>query len=294
MGRRQPAGAGKVAARAKKVPAVRPRLLSVAPAKDRSVRVRSGAGAGEARNPQKAPLAPQAASARPGLRRGNARAAIALITAPLAAGNGYRHLWVGNTGMGKTWGARALVAEPGQLTLIHDDSKAAPEYPGVRYFANVADLKSQPADDVRGLTAVGFRGDPYQAITCEVEEVSAWALELARGGTPVRLVVDETSRAVSDTGKTLLAPSLRLCATVGRTMGLSISAGAQEIIFMPRALLAQASSIALFRVESADVNYLRERLAWDPELLAAAAQLDVGDFLIRQPATRWDRTIYRF
>ena len=196
--------------------------------------------------------------------------------------------------MGKTWAARHLVALPGQLTLIHDDSKAQPEYPGVKYFPNVAELLSRPADDVRQLAAVGFRGDPYRAITCEVEEVADLALRLARGGVPVRLVVDETSRAMSDTGKTLLAPSLRTCATVGRVMGLSVSAGAQEVVYMPRALLAQASSIGLFRIEAADVNYLRERLAWDPELLAAAADLGEGDFLIRQPATRWDRTIYRF
>jgi hypothetical protein len=196
--------------------------------------------------------------------------------------------------MGKTWAARHLVAQPGQLTLIHDDSKAQPEYPGVRCFASVAELLAQPADEARQLAAVAFRGDPYRGIVCEVEEVADLALRFARARIPVRLVVDETSRAVSDTGRTLLAPSLKACATVGRNMGLSISAGAQEVMYMPRALLAQASSISIFRVESADVNYLRERLSWDPELLAAATDLPEGDYLIRRPATPWDRTVYRF
>ena len=294
MGRRHPAPAGALAARAKKVPAVRTRLHSIAAATDRALPARSRARTGETGHPQKAKVAPQAAGAVPGLRRGDARAALAVITAPQRQGNGYRHLWIGNTGMGKTWAARVLVSQPGQLSLIHDDSKAAPEYPGITYFPNVSALLEQPADQVRQLGAVGFRGDAYRSVTCEVEEVADLALRFARGGIPVRLVVDETSRAMSDTGKTLLAPSLRICATVGRVMGLSVSAGAQEIIYMPRALLAQASSIALFRVESADVNYLRERLAWDPELLAAATELSEGQFLIRQPATRWDRTVYRF
>ena len=218
-----------------------------------------------------------------------------MILAPLATGNGYRQLWIGNTGTGKTWATRHLVAQPGQLTLIHDDSKALPEYGDqARYFTSVAELLAEPADDARQLAVVGFRGDAYRGIVCEVEDVAALALRFARARVPVRLVVDETSRAVSDTGKTLLAPALKACATVGRTMGLSISAGAQEVMYMPRALMTQASAISLFRIESADVNYLRERLSWDPELLAAAADLADGDFLIRQPATRWDRTVYRF
>lgn len=196
--------------------------------------------------------------------------------------------------MGKTWAARILAAQPGQLTLIHDDSKHAPEFPGVKYFTSVSELLAVPADEARKLPVVGFRGDPYRGIVCEVEDVCGLALRLARGSVPVRLLIDETSRAMSDSGKILLAPSLRACATIGRTMGLSLSAAVQEVMFMPRVLLTQASSAGLFRVESADLNYLRERLYWDPALLEVAGKLEEGEFVIRQPATPWNRTIYRF
>ena len=123
---------------------------------------------------------------------------------------------------------RALVDHPGQLVLIHDDSKARPEYPHVRYFHTPAQLLGTPADEVDQLAAAAFRGDPYGGVVCEVEDVAALALQAARARIPCRLVVDEWERAMSDGGRKMEAPSLRTCLTTGRSMALSVAGGVES------------------------------------------------------------------
>lgn len=183
---------------------------------------------------------------------------------------------------------------PGQLTLIHDDSKAYVEFPDVPYFESPDHLLAQPYADVAHLERIGFRGDDYRGTVCEVQPVCELAIRFARARIPVRVHVDEVSRCMSDTGKTLLAPALRYGCTRGRTMKQCFSACAQEVKFAPVVMLSQGSSVALFQLESHDTNYLLERHQWDPAMLELVTKLDVGDFVIRRPATPWDRTVYRF
>jgi hypothetical protein len=251
---------------------------------------RPGAGA----DAPATPLAGGKAATGGRVSRRGGREALALIFEPLRERNGWRHLWLGNTGRGKTWASRRLIEVPGQLTLIHDDSKAYVEFEGVQYFESADHLLVQPYDQVKHFTVVGFRGDDRRGVVCEVEEVCALSTRWARIGAPIRVHIDEVSRAMSDTGKKLLAPSLRYGCTRGRTMGQSFSACAQEVKFAPVVMLSQASSVAMFQLETHDTNYLLERHNWDPRMLELVARLDVGDFVIRRPAIPWDGCVYRF
>lgn len=236
-------------------------------------------------------MAPAAEGAGPGLQRGGGPAAIAAITAPLSEGNGWRHIWVGTTGAGKTWATRELIMVPGQLVLIHDDAKARPEYPDhALYLAAVTDLE-QVGD--KNPPAIAFRGDPYAGITCPVEDVAALALRMARGRLPVRLVVDEMDQAVSDGGRKLEAPSLRACFVTGRTMGLSVVCNVQQPQRMPE-VASQASSVGFFRLEPAALAYVAERFSVDPEIMSLVPHLPNGDFVLHRPGFPWDRRIYRF
>lgn len=228
-------------------------------------------------------------------RRAGRAEALALITEPARRGDGWRHLWLGDTGTGKTWAQRELVAyDAGQLVLIHDDKGAAVEYPGVKYFRAPADLLDAPADEAGNLSAVAFRGDVFAGVTCEVEDVAALALRLARARVPVRLVVDEWDRAVSDGGRKLEAPALRACLTTGRALGLSVTGGAQTPQRCGDIVLNSASSIGMFRLGPAAVNYLEERLFFDRAMTAVIPTLAVGDFVIHRSGHPWDGVIYRF
>ena len=231
----------------------------------------------------------------PRLQRRDGVVALALITEPMRRGDGWRHVWLGDTGTGKTWAQRRLVELPGQLVLIHDDAKAEPEYPEhARYFRSPAELLALPADEAAQLSAAAFRGDAYSAVVCEVDEVAALALTCARVRVPVRLVVDEWERAMSDGGRKMEAPNLRTCLTTGRVMGLSVAGGAQIPQRVGDTVLNSASSVGLFRCGPAAVNYLDERLYFDREMLGTIPTLQVGDFVIHRPGHPWDRTVYRF
>ena len=241
----------------------------------------------------------QVAGPRPGpgprLQRRGGGQALALITEPMKRRDGWRHLWLGDTGTGKTYAQHRLVDLPGQLTFIHDDSKADREYDrdGVRYFRTAAELEALPVDEAN-FTAAAFRGDPYAGVVCEVEEVADLTLRCARRRWPTRLVVDEWDRAMSDGGRKLEAPSLRTCLIFGRTMGLSVAGGAQIPQRVGDVIYNSASSVGLFRCGPAACNYIEERLQWDREMTEVIPTLAVGDFLLHRPGQPWDRTVYRF
>lgn len=239
-------------------------------------------------------VAPSHAVSVASVRRRDGAQALALITEPLRRGDGFRHLWLGDTGTGKTVAMRALVDYPGQLVLIHDDSKARPEYPHVRYFHAPAQLLAAPADEVQELNAVAFRGDPYAGVVCEVEDVAALALQAARAHIPTRLVVDEWERAMSDGGRKMEAPSLRTCLTTGRSMALSVAGGAQIPQRVGDVVINSASSVGLFRLGPGGLNYLDERLYFDRRMLDVVVGLQVGDFVVHRPGFPWDGCVYRF
>lgn len=217
-----------------------------------------------------------------------------MITSPLAKGNGYRHGWIGSSGKGKTYASRALIESPGGLTLIHDTSKAEPEFPGVRYFPTTAAALAQPVADVMDLSAIGFRGDAFAGVTCDVEDVAALALIAARRKLPTRLVIDELNCAVSESGQRLTSDSLREALTAGRTMGLSIVWSTQIPQRVPGVVFDLCTTIGIFWVGAKSLNYLDERLLLDPDMIDAIAGLDVGEFVLhRDGGVPWDRTIYR-
>lgn len=249
---------------------------------------------GRARARQETRVAVAAPGAGAGLRRCSGDSAIAVITEPARSGDGWRHGFLGDTGMGKTWAMRELAQLPGALVLIHDDKRAQPEYPDVRYFRTTGELLAVPLAELEHLTAAGFRGDVYAGLTCEVDAVAALALELARAHVPCRLVVDELERATSSGGRELESDALRRCFTQGRAMNLSVLWGTQTPQRVPREALDQSSSVGIFRLGPRALNYLDERCFFDPAMLAAVERLERGEFVLWRNGHPWDRCVYRF
>jgi hypothetical protein len=292
-GHRQPLAVQPASKGATKVPLVRRSVRTAAAATSATVPPAPAAARSRKATPKKSRVAPPAAAAESSVRRDGA-AALALITEPLRRGDGFRHLWLGDTGTGKTVAMRALVDHPGQLVLVHDDSKARPEYPQLRYFGTPGELLALPADEVEHLHAAAFRGDVFAGVACEVEDVAALALQAARARIPCRLVVDEWERAMSDGGRKLEAASLRTCLTTGRSMALSVAGGAQIPQRVGDVVINSASSVGLFRLGPAGLNYLDERLYFDRRMLEVIPRLQVGDFVLHRPGHPWDGVVYRF
>jgi len=225
---------------------------------------------------------------------GSAAQALALITDPMRTGDGYRHLWLGDTGQGKTVAMRHLVDVPGQLTMIHDVAKARPEYPRVKYFRNPAEALAAPAAEAGALSAIGFRGDPFAGISCTAHDVAELALIAARRHVPTRVIFDELNKALNEAGSRLESPELLSLFTEGRSMGLSVAIGTQTPQRVPGTVLDSLSSVGIFRLGPRSLNYLDERLMFDAEMLAAVPELKVFECVLHRPGFPWDRTIYKF
>lgn len=201
-------------------------------------------------------------------------------------------MWLGDTGNGKTWAMRQLVAVPGALVFIHDDKSSVPEYPDhARYFGHPAELEQLAAAEQAQLSAAAFRGNVLAGDICEVDEVAAAALRCARQQVPAVLVIDEWNRVPTGKGD---APNVSACLLTGRAMGLSVAVGAQIPQTMTSELINSASSVGIFRLGPRGVNYLSDRLFFDDELLEVVPNLAVGDFVLYRPGHPWDRTVYRF
>lgn len=230
--------------------------------------------------PRKQPAAPVAAK--------DFAAAVALITRSEATGDGWRAFLLGDTGAGKTCAAQALLeAKRGRsLRLIHDDSKARPQYAGVVWSDLEIGAAPEDAD------TLVFRGDPYAGTRVNPDGVAALALTLARQRIPITLVIDELSRACTPGGKELASESLRECQTQGRSMGLNMIVSTQSPQRAPGEVIDQASAIVLCRLGPRALNYLDDRLFFDPALLAVAATLPDLHCVVHVPGVPWNREVY--
>lgn len=215
-----------------------------------------------------------------------------MITEPARKGDGWRHLWLGDTGMGKTWAMRELVSQPGALVFIHDDKSSVPEYPDhAKYFRHPEELRYLSAEQWQQMSAAAFRGDVLAGNLCEVDDVALAALTCARKQVPAVLVVDEWRRVPTGKGE---APNVEACILTGRAMGLSVAAGAQIPQNVGGVIINSVSSVGVFRTGPAGLNYLHERLYFDRAMLEVVPDLAEGDFVLHRPGHPWDRTVYRF
>lgn len=234
-----------------------------------------------------------------GLARASGAAAVRIIVEPYTREReGWRHLFLGDSGQGKSYANRALLRaaahELGAVVVAHDDSKREPQYEGA-LRAHPDDLDSRPITEEEETSgAIIFRGDPYAGRVVEVEDVATLALKLARAGVPTVLAVDELDRAVTPGGQQLVALSLRTALTQGRALGLSVASTTQNPARAPKEVVDQATTVGLFRLGPRAISYLDDRLYFDSELLEVIETLERGDFVLHRPGYQWDRTLYRF
>lgn len=230
--------------------------------------------------------------------------ALGVITAPLAKREGFRHLWLGDSGQGKTYANQRFVAwllihkKVDLMLTIDDKNRWAPQFRGA-YRANPEHLAREPLgpqDAVKN--HIVFRGvahDGNIASTVKVDDVSRMAWDLVRiKPARVCLNIDELSDATNgfQAWKGDYTPQVY---RKGRGVGISIIAGTQLPQSLPREAFGLSETISIFRLDAREVTYLRRYNVIGPDLEQVIPTLQVGEWILYSKGRGgWNGRVYRF
>lgn len=212
-----------------------------------------------------------------------------------------RWLFVGVTGSGKTTALRAFLdatKEKFEVILVHDQKRADTEFPSLGEVVHRIDLdgileraeKETEDYDVARPVILVVRGEP-------VESLAALALTLGNLGVETLLVVGELSKAVTDGGKELTSPSLRIVLLEGRARHVSLAATTQMATRTPGVFFDNAKTI-MFNPGRKAQGYLERNDVVGPDELAVLPGLavmdqgGVGEFIIAATDKDWDGRVY--
>lgn len=245
-----------------------------------------------------APQAPSVASSRPPVV--SASRCLTKILGPLERGEGIRHGWLGDSGSGKTWANKWLVAEAVRrrlvdVVLVIDDKGPEQQYAGCARV-HVEHLRAQPPAEGERDEVIVFRGIAARTgEACEPDDVAAMAFELSlMEGEPKPLVsIDELRRAVSPAGREWRAKEVPRLFTEGRGVGVSITWTTQSPQRIPVEAFDQSETVGLFRCGPRAINYLVRAEVITPQLAELVAGLQNGEFILVEASGAWDGYVYR-
>lgn len=214
-----------------------------------------------------------------------------VITEPLKKKEGFRHLWLGDSGMGKT------VANAELLHWIHKkklidytfsiDDKSAWEvqYEGGCLRVNPKHLRQVPPTSEENSRHIVFRGIAATKQTGpEVDEVifdtAMLAWELVRTGQcTVCINVDELADATNG-HQNWTRPEMGATYRKGRSVGISIVATTQLPQMLPREAFGLSETIGIFRMTARELDYLTKFRVVQPEEIERLSMLEVGEFAL--------------
>lgn len=239
---------------------------------------------------------------------------VAAILAPLKIAEGFRHLWLGDTGQGKTVANQILIREITSRKLVDivltiDDkvTKKKPQYEADLFVATPTSLKSlwRPLDtrskDEKRSLHVSFRG---VALTRNINDdvvhadvaTMGWDLIL-KSPVSILLNIDELADATNRNQAWLDGekdPIAKVYAK-GRGCGYSVVATTQLPQTLPREAFALSETIGIFRMDAREAAYLARFKIISEELEEVVPSLGVGEFVIyRKAGGGWDGVIYKF
>lgn len=219
---------------------------------------------------------------------------LALITAPIARGNGFRHLWIGYTGSGKTYANIELLkaAEGAHQRLIVVDQKTLTDEqsPYLSIIDNeiptIDDLDSVKPDDRGHVQAIirgpGMTGNLDDMISFDYLARKLWTLGL--DGKGVLFSPDELSDACEGERAWLRGQGdkrsyMRHLYTQGRTNRISIAANAQHVQEIPRAAISNSDTLGIFVQDRKELPYYSNSNFLDDREIEIVAGLKEYEFL---------------
>lgn len=228
--------------------------------------------------------------------------AVERIIGALRKNEGFRHLWLGGTGMGKTVANRTIIEyirkqKLVDITLTVDDKdRWKPQYQGM-YRKNPEHLQTEMRKAGEDASHIVFRGAAFEgniADDIEHESVSSLAWDLVRLR-PARVLVnvDELADATNGhqawNGQTLPALYRK-----GRGVGISVLASTQLPQQLPRDAFGLSDTIGIFRITAREAKYLADYRVIGHEDIERVSKLEVGQWILYDKASPDDGSVYRF
>lgn len=220
---------------------------------------------------------------------------------------GMRHLWLGDSGMGKTVANDLLIRwiqrmDLVKLTFSVDDKNAHEvQYEGGLLRTNPDDLdKNPPRGSERDRAHhVVFRGiantkRPGPDVNNLIFDTAQRCWDLVREhSVQVLLNVDELADATNGHQgwrQEEVAQTYRK----GRAVGISIVATTQMPQLLPREAFGLSETIGIFRMSSRELDYLAKYRVIEPSEVESIESLSVGEFRLFQKSKPMDPKVYKF
>jgi hypothetical protein len=232
----------------------------------------------------------------------NAQHVLGQITEPLKKKEGFRHLWLGDSGMGKTYANRILLAyikkhKLADLIFTTDEkNKWEQQYAGTPRI-NPNHLRNNPPSGKEDKTHVVFRGvaatgDTANAIDYGNLAEMGWEISRYK---PCSIVfnIDELSDATNGF-QHFESDSVASLYRKGRSVSISIIAGTQMPQELPRAVFALSDTIVVFRMSGREVAYLVKYHIAVEEDIEIIQNLKVGEFRFFRKSFPRDTNVYKF
>jgi hypothetical protein len=218
--------------------------------------------------------------------------ALSIITEPLSKDTGFRHLWIGYTGSGKSFANVELVAETeGQhrhLIVTDQKNRVSPyialdviaEVPTVQALDSVEpDNRNHVMAIVRGPRITGDEMD-----VLDFDSIGAWIWKKSLDDKGVLFAIDELTDACEGERTWLKGDAkrayMRLLYQQGRTNKVSIAACTQHIQEVPRAAISNSDTLGIFCQDRKELPYYARINLLDERELEIIANLKQYEFLL--------------
>lgn len=229
------------------------------------------------------------------------------ICAPLLARkpSGMRHLWLGDSGMGKTVANAKLLDWIHKRRLVNvtytiDDKNAHEvQYEGGCLRVNPDHLRKVPPRDKENARHIVFRGiaatkRPGPDVDEIIFDTSVLAWESVRESSiQVLLNIDELADATNG-AQGWKQPEVASLYRKGRAVGISVVATTQLPQELPRAAFGLSETIGLFRMSGREVEYLASKRVIPDTEIEAICNLEIGEWRLFAKSKPLDPKVYKF
>jgi len=231
--------------------------------------------------------------------------ALNIIFEPVTTdGEGFIHLWLGNTRKGKTYANNILVNEAikrryvDMVFTIDDKNPEKHQYTGA-FRANVNHLRSEPIRNSNDAHHIVFRGQALRSnLADKVDhgEVAQMVWDLKRTTPKLRVLlnIDELADATNghqDWKEDVNGEIYRK----GAGVKVSTTATTQMPQTLPREAFGLSQSIGMFQLDAREVSYLENYRVITPDMVPILSGLERGVFILdKRGAGGWDGNIYKF
>jgi len=220
---------------------------------------------------------------------------------------GMRHLWLGDSGMGKTvandllvkWIRRRKLVD---MTLTIDDKNAHEvQYESKLQRTNPSDLREHPPRDTekddsshvifRGIANTRKPGPDVDNLIFDTAEM-AWSI-VRESYSQILLNIDELADATNG-HQGWRSESVAQTYRKGRSVGISIVATTQMPQLLPREAFGLSETIGIFRMTSRELDYLAKFRVIEASEINSVENLEVGEFRLFQKSRPLDPKVYKF